>query len=216
MYIYIYIWGTRLARVGGVALAEAAVVVDVEEDTPDGGLQPSLEKSTGPVKIDFQANFGHVPCLCGWSRSRGSRRRSRRRRGAVSGRRPPGRQRHPRSRACCTFSRGLGQTFRGSLRARARGCVLSPALGTYQAPKTSEKELFIDNLLARVHLIIVMIRWTGLAPWELEFAIDLEKSSPSSGCAKRSESPVPGVPMNSKHSGRLRKAAPLLTASPQS
>jgi len=24
----------------------------------------------------------------------------------------------------------------------------------------------IDNLLVRIHFIIVMIRWTGLAPWE--------------------------------------------------
>jgi len=33
----------------------------------------------------------------------------------------------------------------------------------------AEREFFIDNLLARVHFIIVMIRWTGLAPWESEF-----------------------------------------------
>jgi len=32
-----------------------------------------------------------------------------------------------------------------------------------------EREFFIDNLLVRIHSIIVMIRWTGLAPWELEF-----------------------------------------------
>ena len=32
-----------------------------------------------------------------------------------------------------------------------------------------EKEFFIDNLLVRIHFIIVMIRWTGLAPWEFEF-----------------------------------------------
>ena len=31
-------------------------------------------------------------------------------------------------------------------------------------------ETFIDNLLVRIHLIIVMIRWTGLSPWEFEFA----------------------------------------------
>ena len=30
-----------------------------------------------------------------------------------------------------------------------------------------EREFFIDNLLVRIHCIIVMIRWTGLAPWEL-------------------------------------------------
>ena len=33
----------------------------------------------------------------------------------------------------------------------------------------SEKEFFIDNLVVRIHSIIVMIRWTGLAPWEFEF-----------------------------------------------
>ena len=32
-----------------------------------------------------------------------------------------------------------------------------------------EREFFIDNPLVRVHFIIVMIRWTGLAPWEFEF-----------------------------------------------
>jgi len=28
-----------------------------------------------------------------------------------------------------------------------------------------ERELCIDNLLVRIHFNIVMIRWTGLAPW---------------------------------------------------
>ena len=37
------------------------------------------------------------------------------------------------------------------------------------APCIREREFFIDNLLVRVHVIIVMIRWTGLAPWEFEF-----------------------------------------------
>ena len=32
-----------------------------------------------------------------------------------------------------------------------------------------EREFFTDNLLVRIHFIIVMIRWTGLAPWECEF-----------------------------------------------
>ena len=32
-----------------------------------------------------------------------------------------------------------------------------------------EREFFSDNLLVRIHFIIVMIRWTGLAPWEFEF-----------------------------------------------
>ena len=32
-----------------------------------------------------------------------------------------------------------------------------------------EREFFIDNLLVRIYFIAVMIRWTGLAPWEFEF-----------------------------------------------
>ena len=34
--------------------------------------------------------------------------------------------------------------------------------------KVAEREFFIDNLLVRIHFIIVMIRWIGLAPWEFE------------------------------------------------
>jgi len=29
-----------------------------------------------------------------------------------------------------------------------------------------QREVFIDNLLVQIHFIIVVIRWTGLAPWE--------------------------------------------------
>jgi len=36
-------------------------------------------------------------------------------------------------------------------------------------PKNAEREFFIDNLLVRIHYTIVMIRWTGLAPWAFEF-----------------------------------------------
>ena len=32
----------------------------------------------------------------------------------------------------------------------------------------TERVFFIDNLLVRIHCIIVMIRWTGLAPWEFQ------------------------------------------------
>ena len=31
-----------------------------------------------------------------------------------------------------------------------------------------QREFFIDNLLVRIPFILVMIRWTGLAPWEFE------------------------------------------------
>jgi len=33
---------------------------------------------------------------------------------------------------------------------------------------TRVREFFIENLLVRIHFIIMMIRWTGLAPWEFE------------------------------------------------
>jgi len=32
-----------------------------------------------------------------------------------------------------------------------------------------QREFFIDKLMVRIHFIIVMIRWTGLAPREFEF-----------------------------------------------
>jgi len=35
--------------------------------------------------------------------------------------------------------------------------------------KVLESDFFIDNPLVRIHCIIVMFRWTALAPWEFEF-----------------------------------------------
>ena len=32
-----------------------------------------------------------------------------------------------------------------------------------------DREFFIDNLLVRIHFIMEMIWWTGLAPWEFEY-----------------------------------------------
>ena len=32
-----------------------------------------------------------------------------------------------------------------------------------------ERKCFIDTLLVRINYILVMSRWTGLAPWEFEF-----------------------------------------------
>ena len=39
----------------------------------------------------------------------------------------------------------------------------------YKPTPNTEREFLIDNLLVRIHVIIVMVRWTGLAPWEFEF-----------------------------------------------
>ena len=44
--------------------------------------------------------------------------------------------------------------------------TLSSAAST---PRAVTPEFFIDDLLVQIHFIIVMIRWTGLAPWEFEF-----------------------------------------------
>ena len=32
-----------------------------------------------------------------------------------------------------------------------------------------QREFFLDNLLVRIHLIMEVIRWTGIAPWKFEF-----------------------------------------------
>jgi len=40
---------------------------------------------------------------------------------------------------------------------------------SWKAGGSAEREFFINNLLVRIHIIVVMIRWTGLAPWEFEF-----------------------------------------------
>ena len=51
-----------------------------------------------------------------------------------------------------------------------RAFRLTPGGGACQNPESvwREWEFFFDNLLVRIHFIIVMIRWIGLAPWEFE------------------------------------------------
>ena len=44
------------------------------------------------------------------------------------------------------------------------------------------RESFIDNLLVRIHFIIVMIRRTGLAPWEFEFPFPGSLQVPFAHC----------------------------------
>jgi len=63
--------------------------------------------------------------------------------------------------------RFVPELFRCCVSAKAppgRGLLNSRHRQAYQ-----EREFFIDHLLVRIHFIIVMIRWTGLAPWEFEF-----------------------------------------------
>ena len=66
--------------------------------------------------------------------------------------------------------------FRGGLVFKAHRLLYHSTLGsrgikkkTSTTPQRRREELCVGNLLVRVHCIIVMIRWTGLAPWEVEF-----------------------------------------------
>ena len=47
----------------------------------------------------------------------------------------------------------------------APGAMKPPMLSATLSVPAPEIEFFIDNLLVRIHFIIEMIRWTGLAPW---------------------------------------------------
>ena len=46
--------------------------------------------------------------------------------------------------------------------------VVSPDGLRAREPGNPQEDFFIDNLLFRIHVIIEMIWWTGLAPWEFE------------------------------------------------
>ena len=45
----------------------------------------------------------------------------------------------------------------------------SPHPPARRALPCQERDVFVDNLLVRIHFIIVMVGWIGLAPWEFEF-----------------------------------------------
>ena len=47
-------------------------------------------------------------------------------------------------------------------------CVCLPARAPARSARAPAASQFY-NLLVRIHFIIVMIRWTGLAPWVFEF-----------------------------------------------
>ena len=54
--------------------------------------------------------------------------------------------------------------------------VQGPGLGV-EVPLHPERESFIDNLLVRIHFIMVMIRWTGLSPCEFEIPFPGRRTS---------------------------------------
>ena len=113
----------------------------------------------------------------------------------------------------------------------------APRLSRPLLTMQGEREFFIGNLLVRIHVIIVMIRWTGLAPWEFEFpfpgslistflrlsrpllTMQGERALPARAgaeCALRVWSsgranPTPH-PLNAKPSGREREQSPRVLA----
>ena len=77
-----------------------------------------------------------------------------------------------RTASSLVFERGRQRQLAGLLGGHHRMC--REGLG---APG-SERDFFIDNLLVRIHFIVEMIRWTGLAPWELEFSFPGSHTAP--------------------------------------
>jgi len=70
-------------------------------------------------------------------------------------------------RARTNLGRAAGRDLliavRSDQEARARTAEARPRVSP------PEREFFIDNLLVRIHYIIVMMKWTGLSPREFEF-----------------------------------------------
>ena len=74
-----------------------------------------------------------------------------------------------------------------------------------------EREFFIDNLLVRIYFIIVMIGWTGLAPWEFESPFPDSLRSTLLSLPLLSVTEVP-FRVDMLHSGRLPSRAALSTS----
>ena len=72
------------------------------------------------------------------------------------------------------------------------------------------REFFIDNLLVRIRFIIVMIWWTGLAPWEFEFRFPGSLTSTFLGTGEHRQPHgiirgplLLGIPLHPPHRGHL-------------
>ena len=99
---------------------------------------------------------------------------------------------HPPPPLCIRLGHASVDFMRGGYE-HAQGTPTRPvACPTANASVVSteqrEREFFIDNLLVRIQFIIVMIRWTGLAPWEFESTEQL--CLPPRRCATECLSPA--------------------------
>ena len=86
---------------------------------------------------------------------------------------------------------GFGRSPLPTARFRDEGSKNPHRPAPFHAPLCiAEREFFIDNLLVRIHFIIVLIRWTGLAPWQFEFPFPGNLTSTFLvGCDKCAPSP---------------------------
>ena len=77
--------------------------------------------------------------------------------------------------------RGGAADVLGAGESRGGGCHARRGLHFLPLPQGSlpERDFFIDNLLVRNHSIIEIMRWTGLAPWELKFRFPVALHLPS-------------------------------------
>ena len=48
-----------------------------------------------------------------------------------------------------------------------------------ESSRPGESELFLDNLLVRIHLVIEMCWWAGLAPWDFDSLFQVALHLPS-------------------------------------
>jgi len=73
-------------------------------------------------------------------------------------------------------------------------------------PHRREREFFIVNLLVRIHCIIVMIRWTGLAPWSLNSLSQVALHLPRVARSHKVEDHPQHVWFHPPHQGRHAQA----------
>jgi len=62
-------------------------------------------------------------------------------------------------------------------RSQNRFCNTCEAASCKAIVQSIESEFFIDNLLVQNHFLNVVIRWTGLAPWEFKFPFPGSRAS---------------------------------------
>ena len=79
---------------------------------------------------------------------------------------------HAQPQIVCLDGKASTDWISGKLGEIKHAIALNSMKSNSQVPLKSnrqmltEREFFIDNLLVRIHFIIEMIWWTGLAPWE--------------------------------------------------